>query len=338
MITEKNLALLTENVADAKQKLLHKDIVNKLRELGWEPVNAGSDKKFNWDTNESEAYNYVQFRPINRRYIKGSEEERVELNLRTGKCKLMAMMRNQPEYDEPKTYKFDLPADVKKLGAQLRHSMQANFRSAGKAWEGGIDTPTKNRTEEMLKAAGEKGAESPALKKVLGDLNNKRRELANKYKVAKENGASKEELDKIGKEMSEVINKSTRYGGLFSKNDNIYRTMMKNGLKHDAEVDKRIALANSGKKASVVTEGSHHAKYSPAINYKNVNNYIIKARKALKAGNYDEAEKWAWEAQETIHEDEMQGPGVAADKNAYNIYKKQVMNIYDAVRKAKGNK
>lgn len=34
----------------------------------------------------------------------------------------------------------------------------------------------------------------------------------------------------------------------------------------------------------------------------------------------------------------MQGPGVAADKNAYNIYKKQVMNIYDAVRKAKGNK
>lgn len=250
MITEKNLTSLTENVADAKQKLLHKDIVNKLRELGWEPVNAGSDKKFSWDTNESEAYNYVQFRPINRRYIKGSEEERVELNLRTGKCKLMAMMKNRPEYEEPKTYKFDLPSDVKKLGAQLRHSMQANFRSAGKAWESKeIGTPTKNRTEEMLKAAGEKGAESPALKKVLADLDSKRKEIASKYKKAKENGASKEELDKISDEMYKVINKSTKFGGLFSKYDNIYKTTIKNGLKNDAEIDKRIALANSGKKA-----------------------------------------------------------------------------------------
>jgi len=84
-----------------------------------------------------------------------------------------------------------------------------------------------------------------------------------------------------------------------------------------------------------IVEGSHHAKYPPAINYKCVNNYLIKARKALKEGNIKEAEKWAWEANITMHEDEMQGPGVAADKNAYNIFHKQLSNIHSAILAAK---
>lgn len=34
-------------------------------------------------------------------------------------------------------------------------------------------------------------------------------------------------------------------------------------------------------------------------------------------------------------EDEMQGPGVAADKNAYNIFHKQLSNIHSAILVAK---
>lgn len=91
-------------------------------------------------------------------------------------------------------------------------------------------------------------------------------------------------------------------------------------------------------KMSVVTEGSHHSKYPPAINYKSVNNYLIKARKAIKAGDIEEAEKWAWEANLTMHEDEMQGPGVAADVNAYNVFHKQLSNIHKAIIAAKKSK
>jgi len=34
----------------------------------------------------------------------------------------------------------------------------------------------------------------------------------------------------------------------------------------------------------------------------------------------------------------MQGPGVAADKNAYNIFHKQLSNIHSAILAAKKNK
>lgn len=88
----------------------------------------------------------------------------------------------------------------------------------------------------------------------------------------------------------------------------------------------------------VLVEGSHHSKYLPAVNYKNVNNYLIKARKALKEGRIEDADKLAWEASTLMHEDEMQGPSVAADKNAYNIFHKQLKNIQLAIiaaRKAK---
>lgn len=327
-----NESVIEENVADAKQKLYHKDIVEQLRQKGWEPVNSDSDKKYNRDSGNFENYNYVQLRPIGKKFIKGSAEERVEVNLRTGKCKLMAMMRNKPEYEEPNAYKYDLPADVKALCGKLRHSMQANFRSAGKTNYGA----TLNRTEEAIKNAGKKVETSATFKKTIEDLKKRKAELSKEWKAAKDNGASEDELKKFRVEHQKINERILDLEGLWG-NNNIYQRMMKNGLAHDAKVDKRIALANVGKKLeeSVVTEGSHHAKYSPALNYKAVNNYLIKARKALRAGNYDEADKWAWEAQESMHEDEMQS---AADKNAYNIFKKQVWNIYDAVRKAKGYK
>ena len=63
-------------------------------------------------------------------------------------------------------------------------------------------------------------------------------------------------------------------------------------------------------KEETVLEGSHHSKYPPAVNYKYVNNYLIKARKALKEGKIEEADKLAWRACSLMHEDEMQGPGV----------------------------
>ncbi len=92
-------------------------------------------------------------------------------------------------------------------------------------------------------------------------------------------------------------------------------------------------------KEETVLEGSHHSKYPPAVNYKYVNNYLIKARKALKEGRIEEADKLAWRACSLMHEDEMQGPGVSADKNAYNIFHKQLGNIQNAIIAArKANK
>ena len=80
-------------------------------------------------------------------------------------------------------------------------------------------------------------------------------------------------------------------------------------------------------------------KIQPAVNYKYVNNYLIKARKALKEGRIEEADKLAWRACSLMHEDEMQGPGVSADKNAYNIFHKQLGNIQNAIIAArKANK
>ena len=92
-------------------------------------------------------------------------------------------------------------------------------------------------------------------------------------------------------------------------------------------------------KEETVLEGSHHAKYPPAVNYKYVNNYLIKARKALKEGRIEEADKLAWRACSLMHEDEMQGPEVSADKNAYNVFHKQLRNIQEAIIAArKANK
>ena len=100
-----------------------------------------------------------------------------------------------------------------------------------------------------------------------------------------------------------------------------------------------IANANKKLEESVIAEGSHHSKYPPAVNYKYVNNYLIKARKALKEGKIEEADKLAWRACSLMHEDEMQGPGVSADKNAYNIFHKQLGNIQNAIVAArKANK
>ena len=78
-----------------------------------------------------------------------------------------------------------------------------------------------------------------------------------------------------------------------------------------------------------LTEG-YHGKYSPAVSYKGVNKRIIAARKALKAGDFIRARDFCWDAQEIMHEDEMQG---LAYKNAYNIMKKQINNILDEINK-----
>ena len=129
-------------------------------------------------------------------------------------------------------------------------------------------------------------------------------------------------------QMSGVMTVTTKTGKQYKitgHQDKIGTVYKMNGKEYDSVND---AL-------SVITEGSHHAKYSPAINYKYVNNYLIKARKAIKEGNVEEAEKWAWEAQEAMHEDEMQGPGVAAYKNVYNIFHKQLSNIHSAILAAK---
>ena len=122
-----------------------------------------------------------------------------------------------------------------------------------------------------------------------------------------------------------------KYNPVYDLSDNRYKSNSHVRLRDRNYASKSL-------KEETIEEGSHHSKYPPAINYKHVNNYLIKARKAIKAGNIEEAEKWAWEANLTMHEDEMQGPGVAADKNAYNIFHKQLSNIHSAILAAKKNK
>lgn len=123
-----------------------------------------------------------------------------------------------------------------------------------------------------------------------------------------------------------------KYNPVYDLSDNRYKSN-----NHVRVRDRNYA--SKALKEELMVEGSHHSKYPPAINYKHVNNYLIKARKALKEGRLEEADKWAWEACSLMHEDEMQGPGVAADKNAYNIYHKQLRNIQLAILAAqKANK
>lgn len=74
-----------------------------------------------------------------------------------------------------------------------------------------------------------------------------------------------------------------------------------------------------------VVKESYRGKYSPATNYKHVQNLIIKARRAVKEGNYDLARDLIFDANETIHEDEMTNS--VNGKNVYNIMKKQLSNL-----------
>lgn len=122
-----------------------------------------------------------------------------------------------------------------------------------------------------------------------------------------------------------------KYNPVYDLSDNRYKSNSHVRLRDRNYASKSL-------KEETIEEGSHHSKYPPAVNYKHVNNYLIKARKAIKAGNIEEAEKWALEANLTMHEDEMQGPGVAADKNAYNIFHKQLSNMHSAILAAKKNK
>jgi hypothetical protein len=123
-----------------------------------------------------------------------------------------------------------------------------------------------------------------------------------------------------------------KYNPVYDLSDNRYKSNNRVRVRDRNYASKSL-------KEETIEEGSHHSKYPPAINYKHVNNYLIKARKALREGKIEEADKWAWEACSTMHEDEMQGPGVAADVNAYNVFHKQLRNIQHAILAAqKANK
>jgi hypothetical protein len=100
----------------------------------------------------------------------------------------------------------------------------------------------------------------------------------------------------------------------------------KNGSSHGGEGE-NIRRHTIGEEA--IAEG-YRGKFTPAINYKSVHNYLIKARKAVKEGDLSNAEKFAWNAKECMHEDEMQH---CAYKNAYNVMKKELSNIESAIIK-----
>lgn len=177
--------------------------------------------------------------------------------------------------------------------------------------------------------------------------------LSKDVHVEKEDGCSisDEYLNKIGNSIVNFMHSkirsryenSRRYGNDIREKiarhhrNSSYPNGYAKGAEH--ELRRREYLGEDVLEASVITEGSHHAKYPPAVNYKYVNNYLIKARKALKEGRIEEADKLAWRACSLMHEDEMQGPGISADKNAYNVFHKQLRNIQDAIVAArKANK
>lgn len=177
--------------------------------------------------------------------------------------------------------------------------------------------------------------------------------LSKDVHVEKEDGCSisDEYLNKIGNSIVNFIHSkirsryenSKRYGNDIREKiarhhrNSSYPNGYAKGAEH--ELRRREYLGEDVLEESVIAEGSHHSKYPPAVNYKYVNNYLIKARKALKEGKIEEADKLAWRACSLMHEDEMQGPGVSADKNAYNIFHKQLGNIQNAIIAArKANK
>lgn len=177
--------------------------------------------------------------------------------------------------------------------------------------------------------------------------------LSKDVHVEKEDGCSisDEYLNKIGNSIVNFMHNKikTRYENSKRYGDDIREKIARhhrnssypNGYAKGAEHElrRREYLGEDVLEESVITEGSHHSKYPPAVNYKYVNNYLIKARKALKEGRIEEADKLAWRASSLMHEDEMQGPGVSADKNAYNIFHKQLGNIQNAIIAArKANK
>lgn len=177
--------------------------------------------------------------------------------------------------------------------------------------------------------------------------------LSKDVHVEKEDGCSisDEYLNKIGNSIVNFMHNkiksryknSKRYGNdIREKIERHHRnSSYPNGYAKGAEHElrRREYLGEDVLEELVIAEGSHHSKYPPAVNYKYVNNYLIKARKALKEGRIEEADKLAWRACSLMHEDEMQGPGVSADKNAYNVFHKQLRNIQEAIVAArKANK
>lgn len=322
MITENSLRILLENngIADAKQKLLANDIKKKIESYGYEVSDKGSDM-IHYD--RKKYYNWVQLTPIKGPiYQKYGTYVRVEINLNSGEAKLVSRDGREGKYSVPK--------ELVELCRKFRHASQSNFRTT----IGKYGNKT-NEVDEELNRLVDKARGNKKLQYMIAKTKEEQHKAFNNYHLGKFNSpeekeAAKKELHRLTEKLVELT------GGLFVDN-NYYATKRRRNLAKEHEKNTKIAELNKKQnlKEETITEGSHHAKYPPAINYKHVNNYLIKARKALKEGRLEEADKWAWEACLTMHEDEMQGPGVAADVNAYNIYHKQLRNIWNAIIAAK---
>lgn len=325
MITENSLRLLMENngIADAKQKLLANDIKRKIKSYGYEVSDKGSDM-IHYD--RKKYYNWVQLTPIKGPiYQKYGTFVRVEINLNSGEAKLVS--------GDGREGKYSVPKELVELCRKFRHASQSNFRTT----IGKYGNKT-NKVEEELNRLVDKARGNKKLQDIIAKTREECHKAFNNYYQGKfntpeEKDAARKELDRLEKKSAELK------GGLFVDN-NYYASKMRRNLAKEHEKNTKIAELNRKQnlKEETIVEGSHHSKYPPAINYKYVNNYLIKARKAIKAGDIEEAEKWAWEANLTMHEDEMQGPGVAADVNAYNVFHKQLSNIHKAIIAAKKSK
>lgn len=326
MITENSLKILLENngIADAKQKLLANDIKKQIESYGYEISDKGN-AMIHYD--RKKYYNWIQLTPTRGPiYQKYGTYVRVEINLNSGEAKLVSRDGREGKYSVPK--------ELVELCRKFKHAAQDNFRTT----IGKYGNKT-NRVEEELNRLVDKARGNKKLQEMITKTREEYHKAFNdyhlgKFKTPEEKAAAREMLDRLEKKSEELR------GGLFVDN-NYYASKLRRNLAKEHEKNTKIAELNRKQnlKEETLEEGSHHSKYPPAINYKHVNNYLIKARKAIREGNIEEAEKWAWEANLTMHEDEMQGPGVAADKNAYNIYHKQLSNIHKAIIAArKANK
>ena len=316
MITENYLRLLIENngIADAKQKLLANDIKKKIEAYGYEVSDKGSDM-VHYD--RKKYYNWVQLTPISGPiYKKYGTYVRVEINLNSGEAKLVSRDSREGKYSVSK--------ELVELCRKFRHASQDNFRvTIGKY---GNKT---NKVDDELNRLIDKARGNKKLQDIIAKTKEEYHKAFNNYYQGKFN--TPEEKDAAKKELDRLEKKSTELkGGLFVDN-NYYASKMRRNLAKEHEKNTKIAEINRKQnlKEEVVTEG-YRGKFTPAINYKSVHNYLIKARKAVKEGDLSNAEKFAWNAKECMHEDEMQH---CAYKNAYNVMKKELSNIESAIIK-----
>ena len=236
MITEKSLRLLLENndIADAKQKLLAKDLKKKIEEYGFEVADKGSSME-NYD--RKKYYNWMQLTPIRGPiYQKYGTFMRVEINLNSGRSKLVSR--------DGSVFKYSVPRELVELCRKFKHASQDNFRTTIGKYGSKV-----NKTEQMIDREIEKARNNEKYQNLVKKTEKEYANVVNKlYKTKSGNHLTPEEKEKLEKEKERLDNKlETLNGGLFVKN-NFQANRMREALRKEHIKNTEIAKINKGDK------------------------------------------------------------------------------------------